>query len=69
MWRHTREEPCDYRDNNMEHYDPVKTADDRYTALHKGYKALVAADQKSGSLAAVARINIPAWIRLLTNHC
>jgi UDP-galactopyranose mutase len=40
----TREEPCDYRDNQMERYYPVKTADDRYTALYEKYKALAAAE-------------------------
>ena len=39
----TREEPCDYRDNNMERYYPVKTADDRYAALYGRYRALAAA--------------------------
>jgi UDP-galactopyranose mutase len=41
----TREEPCDYRDNNMERYYPVKTADDRYSALYERYKALAARAQ------------------------
>jgi len=36
----TREEPCDYRDNNMERYYPVKTADGRYTALYEKYTVL-----------------------------
>jgi UDP-galactopyranose mutase len=40
--RHTRtqEEPCDYRDNNMERYYPVKTADGRYNKLYDHYKQL-----------------------------
>ena len=42
----TREEPCDYRENNMERYYPVKTADDRYSALYERYKALAAAERK-----------------------
>ena len=44
--RHTRtkEEPCDYRDNGMERYYPVKTADGRYLALYEKYKELAAAD-------------------------
>lgn len=41
----TREEPCDYRDNDMERYYPVKTADGRYTALYEQYKVLAAAEQ------------------------
>jgi UDP-galactopyranose mutase len=41
----TREEPCDYRDNNMERYYPVKTADGRYNQLYDAYKALAEAEQ------------------------
>jgi UDP-galactopyranose mutase len=41
----TREEPCDYRDNNMERYYPVKTADGRYNKLYDEYKALAEAEQ------------------------
>ncbi|MDD2704739.1 MAG: UDP-galactopyranose mutase [Acidocella sp.] len=46
--RHTRtkEEPCDYRDNNMERYYPVKTADGRYVALYEKYKVLAASEPK-----------------------
>jgi UDP-galactopyranose mutase len=40
----TREDPCDYRDNNMERYYPVKTADGRYTALYEKYRELAAAE-------------------------
>jgi UDP-galactopyranose mutase len=42
--RHTTtlEEPCDYRDNNLERYYPVKTADGRYNALYEQYKELAA---------------------------
>jgi UDP-galactopyranose mutase len=40
----TREEPCDYRDNDRERYYPVKTADDRYTALYEHYRARAAAE-------------------------
>jgi UDP-galactopyranose mutase len=36
----SREEPCDYRENNHERYYPVKTADGRYQALYKDYKKL-----------------------------
>jgi UDP-galactopyranose mutase len=42
----TREEPCDYRDNDFERYYPVKTADGRYTALYEEYKALAAKEPK-----------------------
>ncbi len=38
----TREEPCDYRDNHLERYYPVKTADGRYTDLYKRYAGLAA---------------------------
>lgn len=40
----TREEPCDYRDNNMERYYPVKTADERYSLLYERYRAMAAAE-------------------------
>jgi UDP-galactopyranose mutase len=40
----TREEPCDYRDNNMERYYPVKTADGRYNKLYEDYRALAEAE-------------------------
>jgi len=40
----TREEPCDYRDNNMERYYPVKTADGRYNKLYDQYKSLAEAE-------------------------
>jgi UDP-galactopyranose mutase len=36
----TLEEPCDYRDNNMERYYPVKTADGRYQILYDQYNRL-----------------------------
>jgi len=36
----TQEEPCDYRDNAMERYYPVKTSDGRYQAVYEKYKAL-----------------------------
>ena len=42
----TREEPCDYRDNGMERYYPVKTADGRYGALYERYRALAEREQK-----------------------
>lgn len=34
----TSEEPCDYRDNALERYYPVKTADNRYQELYRRYK-------------------------------
>jgi UDP-galactopyranose mutase len=38
----TAEEPCDYRDNHLERYYPVQTADGRYAALYERYRALAA---------------------------
>jgi UDP-galactopyranose mutase len=38
----TREEPCDYTENNHERYYPVKTSDGRYQAVYGQYKALAA---------------------------
>jgi UDP-galactopyranose mutase len=42
----TREEPCDYRDNGMERYYPVKTADGAYQALYENYRDLAASAAK-----------------------
>ena len=39
----TREEPCDYKDNNLERYYPVRTADGRYQTVYQSYKALAEA--------------------------
>ncbi|MFH6781261.1 MULTISPECIES: UDP-galactopyranose mutase [Methylobacterium] len=39
-YSHTLEEPCDYRDNNLERYYPVKTADMRYQNVYKKYAEL-----------------------------
>lgn len=36
----TREEPCDYTENNLERYYPVKTSDGRYQAIYAQYKVL-----------------------------
>jgi UDP-galactopyranose mutase len=33
----TAEEPCDYRDNGMERYYPVRTADGRHQAVYRRY--------------------------------
>jgi UDP-galactopyranose mutase len=38
----TREEPCDYTENNYERYYPVKTSDGRHQAVYGQYKALAA---------------------------
>lgn len=37
----TYEEPCDYRDNNMERYYPVKDPDGKNKELYNKYKAMV----------------------------
>ena len=42
----TREEPCDYRDNDLERYYPVKTSDGRFDAVYKRYKALADEDER-----------------------
>jgi UDP-galactopyranose mutase len=36
----TLEEPCDYRENAMERYYPVRTADHRYQSLYQSYREL-----------------------------
>ena len=36
----TREEPCDYRENNFERYYPVKTADGRFQKIYSQYHEL-----------------------------
>ena len=38
----TREEPCDYIDNGLERYYPVKTSDGRYQSVYRQYRALAA---------------------------
>jgi UDP-galactopyranose mutase len=44
----TQEEPCDYVDNNMERYYPVKTSDGRYQAVYEKYKALAEKTNECG---------------------
>lgn len=36
----TREEPCDYRENNLERYYPVMAVDGRFDKLYNSYKSL-----------------------------
>jgi UDP-galactopyranose mutase len=36
----TREEPCDYRDNDFERYYPVKTSDGRYDRIYQSYRSM-----------------------------
>ncbi|MGY2051302.1 FAD-dependent oxidoreductase [Methylobacterium sp. JK268] len=43
---HTKEEPCDYRDNDFERYYPVKTADDRNQVIYDKYKARAAENSR-----------------------
>ncbi len=40
----TREEPCDYRDNGLERYYPVKTADGANEAIYRRYEELAEGD-------------------------
>ncbi|MDJ0823596.1 MAG: UDP-galactopyranose mutase [Paracoccaceae bacterium] len=40
----TVEEPCDYRDNNLERYYPVRTNDNKYGPLYERYAERAAAD-------------------------
>jgi UDP-galactopyranose mutase len=39
-YTYTEEEPCDYRDNFLERYYPVKTADGRFDAVYRQYRDL-----------------------------
>lgn len=39
----TLEEPCDYRDNGLERYYPVRTSDGRFQALYQRYKSMAEA--------------------------
>jgi UDP-galactopyranose mutase len=48
----TREELCDYRDNNFERYYPVKTSDGRYEDIYKSYKSVASA---GGNVTFIAR--------------
>ncbi len=48
----TQEEPCDYLDNNMERYYPVKTSDGRYQAVYEKYKALA---ERAGECSFIGR--------------
>lgn len=49
----TAEEPCDYRDNAMERYYPVKTADGRYQAIYDRYRAR--AETQAADIAFIGR--------------
>ena len=49
----TREEPCDYRDNDFERYYPVKTADGANEATYARYRKLAEAD--SGRITFIGR--------------
>lgn len=53
----TFEEPCDYRDNNMERYYPVKTAerDDPYRALYRRYAAMA---EEGGGVTFIGRCGL-----------
>jgi UDP-galactopyranose mutase len=49
----TAEEPCDYRDNAMERYYPVKTADNRYQSIYQRYRDL--AEQANAKMTFIGR--------------
>lgn len=42
----TQEEPCDYRDNGLERYYPVKTSDGLNQNLYRGYRDLAAQEPR-----------------------
>lgn len=42
----TSEEPCDYTENNLERYYPVKTSDGRYQAIYEKYKKLASRESR-----------------------
>jgi len=48
----TREEPCDYRDNDLERYYPVKTSDGRYDRAYDSYRALA---ERVGNMTFIGR--------------
>lgn len=48
----TVEQPCDYRENGLERYYPVKTSDGRHDALYRRYRELAA---KEGCVAFIGR--------------
>jgi UDP-galactopyranose mutase len=48
----TLEEPCDYRDNNMERFYPVKAADGRFEATYRKYRRLA---DEAGQLTFIGR--------------
>ena len=60
---HHREQPCDYRDNGNERYYPVKTADRRYHAVYRHYRALADTGRTWRSSAAAALTSIWTWTR------
>jgi UDP-galactopyranose mutase len=54
----TREEPCDYRDNNLERYYPVKTGDGRYDHAYDSYRMLAERVANVTFIAVAEPINI-----------
>lgn len=42
----TVEEPCDYKQNSMERYYPVKTAEKKFEAIYKKYQMLASEEKK-----------------------
>ncbi len=58
----TLEEPCDYRENDMERYYPVKTHDGRYEAVYQRYNEL------AGSLGSMTFIGRCGTYQYLDMH-
>ena len=48
----TREQPCDYRDNHLERYYPVKTPDRRYDKIYARYRELA---EREGNITFIGR--------------
>ncbi len=55
----TREEPCGYRDNDLERYYPVKTSDGRYDAIYRQYRELA---ENEGNLTFIGRCGIYQYL-------
>ena len=59
----TTEEPCDYTDNNLERYYPVKTSDGRYQAIYEKYKVLASRKSRLRFMDGVAPTSTSTWIK------
>ena len=58
----TKEEPCDYRDNDLERYYPVKTSDGRHEAVYRRYK------ERAGKLSNITFIGRCGTYQYLDMH-